>query len=126
MARSLANSAQAQLEAEIAFAENRIDEALKLQARAIEAAANVERTEPPMLASGPRLRLGSMQLRAKRFALAEQSFRADLAAHPANGWALSGLEKALAGQSKAAEASSAQRDLARSWVLAEKQVWATQ
>lgn len=125
-ARSIANSSKWQLEAEIAFAANRIDEAVKLQASAIDAAANIERTEPPMLASGPRLRLGSMQLRAKRYAAAEQSFRADLAAHPANGWALNGLEKSLAGQGKAAEASAAQRDLAKNWVLAEKQVWATQ
>ena len=126
MVRSIAASSQSQLEAEIAFAEHRTDEAVKLQAAAADSAVNAERTEPPMLAGGPRQRLGSMQLRNQQFAAAEQSFRADLALHPANGWALSGLEKALAGQGKEAAAKAAARDLAASWLLAESQVRATQ
>lgn len=119
MVRSLAASAQAQLSAELAFAEQRPDEALVLQAQAVAAAADADNSEPPMLASGPRQRLGGMQLRAKRFAAAEQSFRDDLARHPASGWALHGLEKALAAQGKQADAQSAKRDLASSWALAD-------
>lgn len=122
MMRSLVNSAMAQLGAEVAFAEKRVDIALKLQGTAVEAAADADNTEPPMLASGPRQRLGFMQLRAKQYAAAEQTFRGDLAAHPANGWALHGLGKALEAQGKDGEARTAQRDLATSWAMADSQV----
>lgn len=122
MVRSLAGTAEAQLGAEIAFAEQRTDEALALQAKAVEAAAVVDRAEPPMLASGPRHRLGSMQLKAKRFAAAEQTFRDGLALHPGSGWALNGLEKALSAQGKTEAASAAQRTLEISWVNADSQV----
>ena len=124
--RSLVNSSQSQLAAEIAFAENRTDAALKLQAEAVASGNRADRLEPPMLAGGPQQRLGSMQLRARQFAAAETSFRADLALHPANGWALNGLEKALAGQGKDSELASTRRELAKSWALAEAPVRATQ
>ena len=119
MLRSLAGSAARELAAELAYAEGRVDAALALQAQAVEAAQDADRAEPPMLASGPRLRLGAMQLRARRFADAEQSFRADLARHPANGWALQGLGKALAAQGREADARATQRELAGSWARAE-------
>jgi hypothetical protein len=61
-----------------------------------------------------------MQLRAKRFAAAEQGFRNELARHPRNGWAYKGLEAACRGQGGNAEAQTAQRDLASSWPLADK------
>ena len=122
MIRSLAGTAEAQLGAEIAFAEQRVDEALALQAKAVEAAAYVDRAEPPMLASSPRHRLGAMQLNAKRAAEAEQTFREGLALHPGSGWALNGLEKALSAQGKAEAATTVRRDLAASWVRADSQV----
>ena len=121
MLRGLVISAEAQLGAEIALAGGRVDEALTLQMQAAEAADFADRTEPPTLAGGPRQRLGAMQLRAKRYAAAEQSYRADLALHPRNGWALSGFQKALAGQGKQAEALDVQRDLTATWALADTQ-----
>lgn len=120
--RSLAGSAQAQLSAELAFAENRTNDALALQTQAVSASVEADNSEPPMLAGGPRQRLGGMQLRAKQFAAAEQSYREDLAIHPKNGWALHGLEGALAAQGKQAEAQRAQRDLAISWALADSKL----
>ena len=119
MLRSLAGSASKELAAELAFAEGRIDAALALQEQSVEAAHDAGRAEPPMLASGPRLRLGAMQLRAKRYLEAEQTFRADLARHPASGWALHGLGKTLAAQGKDADARATQRALAGSWARAE-------
>ncbi|NNG24465.1 hypothetical protein [Telluria aromaticivorans] len=119
MLRSLAGSASRELAAELAFTEGRIDAALALQAQAVEAGLDAGRAEPPMLASGPRLRLGAMQLRARRFAEAEQTFRADLATHPASGWALHGLGKALAAQGKTLDADATRRRLADSWARAE-------
>lgn len=119
MLRSLAGSAAKELAAELAFAEGRVDAALALQAQAVEAALDADRAEPPMLAGGPRLRLGAMQLRARRFGAAERSFRAELARHPGSGWALRGLGQALAAQGREGEARSAREQLADSWASAE-------
>ncbi len=120
MVRGMAANAEAELGAEVAFAEQRIDSALALQAKAVAASAKIDLSEPPMLAGGPRVRLGQMQLRAKRFANAEKTFREDLALHPKSGWALDGMVKALTGQGKQAEAQTAQRDMALSWAQADK------
>lgn len=119
LVRGLVQSSQTQLAAEIAFADGRMDDALKLQAEAVEHGLLQDRTEPPMLASAPRQRLGNMQLRAKRFKDAEQTFLADLALHPKNGWSLNGLEKSLAAQGKDSDAGKARSELATSWVAAE-------
>lgn len=126
LVRDLATSSQKQLAAEIAFADGRIDEALKLQGEAVEAGKRPDQTEPPMLASGPRLRLGNMQLRAERFRDAEQSFLTDLALHPKNGWALNGLEKSLVAQGKQSDAQRARGELATSWIAADSSVRGTQ
>lgn len=116
---SLVASSQAQLGAEIALADKRYDDALKLQTEAVQAARHVEKSEPPMLANGPRQRLATMQMQARRFAAAEQSYRDELAIHPRNGWAYRGLENALKAQGKAAEAKTVQADVASSWPLAD-------
>jgi TolA-binding protein len=60
-----------------------------------------------------------MQLQARRYAAAEQSFRAHLAEHPGNGWALHGLRQALAAQGKQAEAQATGRELERNWKQAD-------
>lgn len=122
MIRSVAHSSVGQLSAEIAFAEKRFDDALALQAKAVADAADANGTEPPMLASGPRLRLGSMQMRMGRHAAAEQTYRDDLASHPKSGWALSGLKLALAAQGKPGDMQTVSRDLATSWALADSHV----
>ncbi len=122
MIRSVASSSVDQLGAEIAFAEKRYDDALALQTRAVANGADANSTEPPMLASGPSLRLGSMQMRTGRHAAAEQSYRNDLATHPKSGWALSGLKLALTAQAKPADMQAVSRDLATSWALADIQV----
>jgi hypothetical protein len=117
--RSLARSAQAQLRAELAWSGQHADEALAQQQSALTASYDADATEPPSLASGPGLRLGAMQLQARRYAAAEQTFRAHLAAHPGNGWALQGLRQALAAQGKQAEAQATERELERNWKQAD-------
>lgn len=117
--RGLAGMAQAQLRAELALAEGRVDEALVLQSEAITAGAYADQTEPPMLAGGPRLRLAAMQLQAQRPAQAEQSYRIALSEQPLSGWALDGLRRSLRAQDRAAEAQALKADLERSWPLAD-------
>lgn len=59
--------------------------------------------------------LGAMRLRAHRPREAEQVFRADLVANPRNGWALSGLAKALAAQGRKEEARAVLADAKVAW-----------
>jgi len=119
MVRGMVAMAQARLRAELALADQRFDEALAQQALAVSAASDVDSTEPPMLGAGARVALGEMQLRAKAWAAAEQSFRADLAEHPLSGWAQHGLARALQAQGRPAEAASQMAALAQSWPAAD-------
>jgi Tfp pilus assembly protein PilF len=107
------------LRAEIAFAEGRHDAALAWQAQAVIESRRADESEPPMLGAGARLALGDMQLRAGRAALAEQTFRDDLAALPASGWALDGLARALQAQGKTSDAGQLQAPLEAAWSLAD-------
>lgn len=113
--RDMAGSAVDGLRAEIALAEGRADDALKLQAQALEQAKRADDSEPPLLGAGARLSLGNMQLRAGRAALAEASYRSDLADQPGSGWALKGLQQALQAQGKTTEAQALQTSLAQTW-----------
>ncbi len=117
--REVAASATARLRAEIASAEGRHGVALQQQALAVAASVRADDNEPPMLAAGARVALGDLQLRAGLAALAEQTFRQDLALMPANGWALSGLAQALRLQGKPAEAQALQGQLDRAWAQAD-------
>ncbi|MEO6277063.1 hypothetical protein [Roseateles sp.] len=120
VARSVVQMAKARLGAEVALAEGQADAALQLQAQAVEASKFTDRTEPPMLAAGSRLALGDMQLKAARWAQAEQSFRTALAEHPTSGWALRGLLQSLQAQGKpAAELAGVQAQLAASFAAAD-------
>jgi hypothetical protein len=117
--RDMAGSAVNRLRAEIALAEGRTDTALKLQSDAREMAQRADESEPPMLGAGARLALGDMQLRAGRAALAEASFRSDLAEQPGSGWALKGLQQALLAQGKTAEAQALQTQLSQAFGAAD-------
>ena len=117
--RSIANTGLSQLRAAIALAENRVDEALALQAEAVLAATDADSSEPPTLAAGALLMQATMQMQAQRYAAAEQSFRTDLALHPRSGWALQGISMALLKQGKQKEAQALKRELEQSWPLAD-------
>ena len=117
--RDMVTAATDRLRAEIASAEGRHDVALAYQAQALVASGRADDSEPPMLAAGDRLALGDMQLRAGRAALAEQTFRQDLAAQPGSGWALDGLARALSLQGKTAETKAVRTRLAQAWAQAD-------
>lgn len=117
--RNVADAMLARLRAELAAAEHRGDEALAQQARAVAASKDADESEPPGLAAGARLALGDLQLRLGRAADAEATYRADLAALPESGWALSGLARALAAQGKAAEAAAVRARGERAWPQAD-------
>lgn len=117
--RNVADAMLARLRAELAAAEHLADEALAQQARAVVAANDADDEEPQGLAAGARLALGDLQLQLGRAADAEAPFRADLAARPDSGWALSGLARAFAAQGKAAEAAAVRARGERAWSQAD-------
>ena len=123
--RGVVEVAQARLRAEVALANQRFEEAQAQQTLAITAAKDVDSAEPPLLAAGTRLTLGDMQLQAKAWVAAEQSFRADLKQHPNSGWALRGLAQALKGQGREAEAATQRAALDKSWAVADARLRAS-
>jgi tetratricopeptide (TPR) repeat protein len=106
------------LQAEIAATQRRFDDAIVAQRKAIESIARLDAREPPMFADGTRLALGSLQLRAGRWADAEATYRTALAEHPGSGWALRGLVQSLAAQGRKDEAQAARGELDRAWSAA--------
>ena len=83
------------------------------------ASERADNNEPPMQAAGARVALGDLQLRAGQPLQAEQTFRADLALMPHNGWALNGLALALRAQGKPIEAQALQPQLDQAWAQAD-------
>ena len=116
-ARTVLEILAAQLQAEIASADVGADGVTAQVAldRAISLEAALEANEPPLLGAGSRLALGQMMLHRQRWADAETAFRGELDKEPGSGWALRGLQRALAGQGKADEAARVLRDLERAW-----------
>jgi tetratricopeptide (TPR) repeat protein len=113
MAERLA-TLSSQLKAEVAFARGDVDAALAAERDAIRAEEAMG-GEPPLLAGGSQVALGDLLLRAKRYSEAETAFRADLARQPGSGWALRGLQVAVAAQNRGAEAQQVRAEWARAW-----------
>jgi len=93
---------------------------------ALEAAVSIEDSlaynEPEDWHFPVRLPLGQVLLDAGRAVAAEAAFRADLAKHRENGWALFGLEKALRAQGKTAAADEVRRRFDAAWKHADLQL----
>ena len=117
--RGMAQGAADRLRAEIALAEGRNADAIATLTLALAAVKLADDAEPPLLGAGMRPALGDLQLRAGQPAAAEKTFRADLAVWPASGWALRGLQRALAAQGRTAEAAVVAADLTRQWASAD-------
>lgn len=75
--------------------------------------------EPPLWHHPVRQQLGVVLLAAGRTAAAEQVYREDLLRNPENGWSLHGLQQALRGQGRSAEAREVAARLERAWAWAD-------
>jgi tetratricopeptide (TPR) repeat protein len=113
MAERLA-TLSSQLRAEVAFARGDVEAALAAGREAIRAEEAMG-GEPPLLAGGSQVALGDLLLRARRYSEAEAAFRAELALRPGSGWALRGLQVAVAAQHRGADAQQVQVEWARAW-----------
>ncbi|MDP3761942.1 MAG: tetratricopeptide repeat protein [Ramlibacter sp.] len=116
--RAMLDFALEGLQAELALAQRRYDDALAHQAKVSAAVDRLDRREPPVLGAGSRLALGRIQSEAGRWAEAESTFREELSARPGSGWALRGLARALQAQGRTDEATRYRAELGRVWAAA--------
>ena len=118
-ARTVLDILARRLHGEIAIADRQPDAARAAVAAAADLEAALHANEPPLLGSMSRVALGELMLRAGRWSDAEGAFRAELAAQPASGWALAGLQRSLVGQHRDGEARSVGADVERAWAGAD-------
>jgi tetratricopeptide (TPR) repeat protein len=116
--RSILNVAVPSLAGEIAAAEGRYDDAVSLLEKAVRAEDALAYTEPAEWAYPPRHALGTVLLAAGRPGEAETVFWQDLRKNRDNGWALSGLARALRAQKKDALAATVEARLEKAWARA--------
>ena len=121
-ARTVLDILASRLQGEIAAADRQPDAAQRAFAHAIELEAALEANEPPLLGAFSGLALGDVMLRSQRWGDAEQAYRAALSAQPANGWALTGLQQAVARQGKKSDADRIAADADRAWAYADPAV----
>jgi tetratricopeptide (TPR) repeat protein len=119
MARGAVEVSLARLQAEIAAAEGRWEEAEAHQRRAIQAAAPFDRAEPAMYGAGMRVALGELLLRAGKPKEAAAVFQEELTERPQSGWALRGQMQVALAQGEAQEAARHAREFDRVWATAD-------
>ena len=107
------------LRGEMLRAEGKLDEAIAVFERAVQLHDGLEYAEPEALNFSARHWLGAALLEAGRHAEAEDVYRGALEQHPNNGWSYFGLEQALRGQGRSAEADRARADFDRVWARAD-------
>jgi tetratricopeptide (TPR) repeat protein len=109
----------AALKGDVHAARKQWPQAISAFTRATQMEAALESEEPPPWAMSTQVELASAQLLAGRSKDAEHSARADLARHPANGWALYVLAESLKRQGRAAEAQRVKAQFEAAWVDAD-------
>jgi tetratricopeptide (TPR) repeat protein len=107
------------LRGELAIARGETDEGVRLLHAAVAAEDGLRYDEPSDWHFPARHLAGATLLRLGRNADAEALFRADLQHNPENGWALTGLQAALARQGKKSEAAAVLARLAKAWADAD-------
>lgn len=103
------------LSGELAAAKGDYDTAIMHLDRAVRLEDGLVYTEPTEWHYPPRLALGAVLLQAGRAAEAETVYWQDLSKYPENGWALFGLEEALAKQGKDDEAKLINARFKKAW-----------
>lgn len=120
-AGQLMTIAQHVLDASIADARGRVDDAVADLRMAITIQDSLPYTEPPPWYFPVRHALGATLLKAKRTAEAEQVYREDLERNRGNGWALYGLAASLRAQGNGKDAAAADKLFKQAWARADVQ-----
>jgi tetratricopeptide (TPR) repeat protein len=124
-ADSLLAIAELVLNGEIDAARGDLDAAIAKLEEAVVLEDALPYNEPPNWYYPARHSLGVMQLAAGDAAAAEQTYRADLAIMPENGWALIGLEQALREQGNTAAADAVHARFETAWQHADVEIGAS-
>jgi tetratricopeptide (TPR) repeat protein len=109
------------VQARIADAQRRPDDAIALLRRAADSEDALAYDEPKDWFFPARHLLGAQLLKAGQAAAAETVYRTDLERNPNNGWSLYGLALALKAQNKNAQAATVERDFKQAWQHADVQ-----
>jgi tetratricopeptide (TPR) repeat protein len=113
------------LRAELLRRDGRLAEAIPVLEAAIVLEDGLRYDEPEPLPFSARHWLGALFLEMKRPADAERVYRAELVAHPNNGWSLYGLEQALVAQGKTADAAKVRDDFRKAWARSDVMIRAS-
>jgi tetratricopeptide (TPR) repeat protein len=111
--------AQNQLAGEIAAAQGRKADAIRLLTEAVRAQDALSYDEPPAWYMPVRQSLGAELLAAGKPSEAGKVYLQDLERNPENGWSLYGLHKALLAQNKTADAAQVESRLHSAWARAD-------
>ena len=110
------------LRAEILRKEGRAAEGIPVLEAAIALEDGLRYDEPEPLPFSARHWLGALMLELQRPADAERVYRAELVAHPNNGWSLYGLERALTAQGKTADAAKVREEFRKAWARSDAMI----
>jgi tetratricopeptide (TPR) repeat protein len=110
---------------EMAFRQNKLDEAAAHFREAVRLEDTFNYVEPPQWYYPVRATLGAVLLKAGKPAEAEAVYREDLTRFPENGWSLFGLEASLRAQGKTAEADGVRGRRLKAWSSADIQLTAS-
>ena len=117
--RALLKIAERLLAGDLAARGQKHEEAVKILTEAIKVEDGLGYIEPPLWPIPVRHYLGAVLLAAGQSEAAESVYRADLARHPGNGWALMGLAQSLRAQGKVQDAESMEKQFKTAWVHAD-------
>ncbi len=121
----VAKVAVASLEGEIEAAQGNWEQAIQILTDAVKFEEALIYQEPEAWHAPTRHYLGAVLLDAGKPEEAEAVYLADLQKHPNNGWALFGLQQALAAQGKAKEAQQVKMEFEKAWVNADIELTAS-
>ena len=114
-ALTLLQIGQRMAEGELRYRQGHHDRAFALLREAVELDDALRYDEPWGWMQPVRHALGALLLEQAQLEEAESVYRADLALHPQNGWALLGLEESLRRQGKSEAANQCGEDFKKAW-----------
>lgn len=118
-AQQLVDMAVLILKGELNARHGKVELAITQFREAVKLEDQLNYNEPPDWFFSNRLRLGNWLIKSGQFKEAEKVYQEDLETFPENGWALHGLQKALAGQGKTAAATEVQSRFQKAWQWAD-------